>query len=810
MSARRAVVRWSVRLFRREWRQQLLVLGLVTVAVAAAVFGTALTYHAPSPQQAEFGRASARARLEPNRAGAIDNTVRDAFPSGAPYELITHRSVGVPGSTESLDVRAQDPHGRFGAPLVALRKGRYPVARDEVAMTTNAAKLLDTKLGSTVAIGDAPRRVVGIVENPTGLSDRFILEPIGAGTPVFVDVLFNATRDTVPAGLRPTPDSRGSAANVIEISLRGSTNDNVAAAGIGFAMATIVMLLVALVAAAGFVVIAQRRSRQLGMMAATGATDRHLRLVLVANGAIVGLAAAVAGTLLALVMWIVELPRLQVLVGHRFGRFDIPLWIVALGTLLAVLTATAAAWWPARVVARTPIVTALSGRPPAPRPVHRSTLGGVLMVAGGVAALNRGIDVKHDHATAWLVAVGTIAIAVGILLVAPAAVRLCGRVASSLPVGARVALRDIARYQARSSAALAAISLGLGIAIAVITISSAAEPTPGTGNLSSHQLLFTLHGTSPTVFVGKDPGSAPVVNAAALQRATDGANQVAAAIGGAHVVPLVGAALPSGGAKNNTALLLRRMSAQSFRYVDQLFVATPEVLRYLHLDAAVAASADVITSQTGALFVVTSDSRPERAAVAHVRLPAYTSAPRALITERGVQRFGLTPVPDAWLVEATHAISSASASQARRVAAASGLLVETRHVPAAFATARTIATVAGALLALGVLAMTVGLIRSEAAADVRTLAATGATSGTRRALSATTAGALALLAALVGTLGAYAALLAGYADRLKPLEHVPVTNLLIIVLGVPLLAAAAGWLLAGREPPTMSRQLVVA
>ena len=35
--ARRAVFRWGWRLFRREWRQQLLVFGLLTVAVAALV-----------------------------------------------------------------------------------------------------------------------------------------------------------------------------------------------------------------------------------------------------------------------------------------------------------------------------------------------------------------------------------------------------------------------------------------------------------------------------------------------------------------------------------------------------------------------------------------------------------------------------------------------------------------------------------------------------------------------------------------------------------------------------------------------------
>jgi putative ABC transport system permease protein len=46
-----------------------------------------------------------------------------------------------------------------------------------------------------------------------------------------------------------------------------------------------------------------------------------------------------------------------------------------------------------------------------------------------------------------------------------------------------------------------------------------------------------------------------------------------------------------------------------------------------------------------------------------------------------------------------------------------------------------LAPAAAALIALGVLAMAVGLIRAEAAGEVRTLTAIGATSMTRRALS---------------------------------------------------------------------------
>ncbi len=119
---------------------------------------------------------------------------------------------------------------------------------------------------------------------------------------------------------------------------------------------------------------------------------------------------------------------------------------------------------------------------------------------------------------------------------------------------------------------------------------------------------------------------------------------------------------------------------------------------------------------------------------------------------------------------------------------------------------RNWSTAAGILVALGVLAMTVGLIRSETAGDLRTLTATGASSSTRRTLTGATAGALALLGALLGTAGAYAALLAWHRSNLHPLTHVPVANLLIIVVGLPLVATAAGWLLAGREPAAIARQ----
>src|SRR6202451_4173274 len=137
-------------------------------------------------------------------------------------------------------------------------------------------------------------------------------------------------------------------------------------------------------------------------------------------------------------------------------------------------------------------------------------------------------------------------------------------------------------------------------------------------------------------------------------------------------------------------------------------------------------------------------------------------------------------------------LHAAQIAAAREVAARSGLVIESRNTQSSLATIRTAATAAGALIALGVLAMAVGLIRAEAAGDLRTLTAIGATSATRRTLTATTASTLALLGALLGSAAAYLALAAGHRSDISVLSRVPVLELAITIVGVPAAAAPAG------------------
>ena len=97
--------------------------------------------------------------------------------------------------------------------------------------------------------------------------------------------------------------------------------------------------------------------------------------------------------------------------------------------------------------------------------------------------------------------------------------------------------------------------------------------------------------------------------------------------------------------------------------------------------------------------------------------------------------------------------------------------------------------------------MSIGLIRSETAGELRTLTATGASS--RRAITATTARALGFFGAVLGIFAAYVGFIAFMrSDTLKGGESalistMSVDNLLYILVAMPIAAAVVACLEAG-------------
>jgi putative ABC transport system permease protein len=301
-------------MFRREWRQHILVIALLIVATGAAIASVTIAYNSGAADDAEFGSANNLLRFDgadPSRLDAGLAATRERFGT---IDVIGHRSLAVPGSVDPVEFRSQDPRGPYGRTRLALVRGSYPAGPGQIAVTDGVATLLGVEIGNPLSLDGRRRTVVGTVENPRDLSDEFALvSPSSAGAPDQVTVLVDADAGSVDAFLDgPVATERFAfAGNEFRESNRGAN------ALAMFSVATVFLLLATLVAAAGFAVIAQRRVRQLGALAAIGATENHLRLVLLTGGAVVGAIGALIGVILGLAS------------GSRSSRHSSPRWAIA-------------------------------------------------------------------------------------------------------------------------------------------------------------------------------------------------------------------------------------------------------------------------------------------------------------------------------------------------------------------------------------------------------------------------------------------------------------------------------------------------
>ena len=812
--ARRAVLRWAWRLFRREWRQQLLVLALLTVAVAATVLGAAVATNTPSsPNAATFGTADHLVNL-PGNDSRLDADVAALGQRFGTVEVIENQRLAT-GTTQDVQLRAQDPAGPYGRPMLDLVSGRYPAGPAEVALTAPVADLYNLHVGDVWQQNGADRRVVGLVENPNNLLDAFALVAPGqlGGPPDRVTVLFNAGPADLagyafPAGVTPqtpAPPSAGFSPEVVVL-----------------ASAIFGLIFIGLVATAGFTVLAQRRLRSLGMLSALGATHRHVRLVMIANGAVVGATAALVGAVVGLAAWYGYAPRLQNSTGHRIDPLHVPWWLIVTGMLLAVLTAVVAARRPARDVARLPVVAALSGQPAPPKAARRLAVPGIVLLVVGPVLLwfSGGWGSSGELKTLG----GLAATILGLLFVAPACLAILGLASRHAPVAVRLALRDLARYRARSGSALAAICFAVLLAVFISIVATArfADPIDYFGpNLAANQLIVYAPGVKQQGPVELPPQEqdrpkdlGPTADA--IANALDSTRRLeldTAAGGDVVLVEEVG----TPGAMDH-----------GFKsYGGLVYLATPEVLAHYGLDAnQIDPNADLLTSRSGlgemnnlALMGMKRGEPPpgcvpgsciDKPRIQTLRqLPTDISAPNLLVTGHGLSRLGLGSArqPAGWLVQTAEPLTSAQINTARQLTVAAGGTIETRSQNPSLDELRNGATAGGILIALGVLAMTVGLVRGESTGDLRTLTATGASRYIRRTLTGATAGSLGLLGAVLGTAAAYIAAICYYRSSLSTtVAYVPIADLIAVVIGLPLVATLGGWLFAGREPQAIARR----
>lgn len=182
--------------------------------------------------------------------------------------------------------------------------------------------------------------------------------------------------------LDPPPDSEIPMASKISGSSSGSGMRVTAALATVVAMA---MLEIVLLAGPAFAVGARRSRRQLGLLGTCGGDRRHIRAVVLAGGVVLGGAGAVLGTVAGLGLTAAFRPLIEDFAGRRFGSIELhPLELVGIA-VIGLITGVLAAFAPAVVAGRQSVLESLTGRRGVRRSSRVMPVLGVIALGLGIA-----------------------------------------------------------------------------------------------------------------------------------------------------------------------------------------------------------------------------------------------------------------------------------------------------------------------------------------------------------------------------------------------------------------------------------------
>ncbi|MFF9507124.1 FtsX-like permease family protein [Streptomyces sp. NPDC014724] len=587
------------------------------------------------------------------------------------------------------------------------------------------------------------------------------------------------------------------------------------------------VLEIVLLAGPAFAVGARRSRRQLGLLGTCGGDKRHVRAVVLGGGLVLGGIGAVTGVVLGLGLTAAFQPMIENWAGHRFGSLTIaPLELLVIAAI-GLITGLLAAFAPAIVASRQSVLESLTGR----RGVRRSSrvlpvLGACVLAFGAAIALYGGTS-----GNATLVVAGSMVAELGLLGCIPVIVGLLGRLGRRLPLGPRMALRDAARNRGRTAPAVAAVMAAVAgsVAVATYTSSHSAELeynyipslTKGTIVVSSfdekaaerllpartaverNMAVTSGHADFQRVWAGSDCNH--------YEENHCGSLELVRPTGKAHSCPLtrkgakeLAARLSADEHKKlmrSPACLTDVMASGLFSTDESNIVVADAALldTYVKLDDPAAAKAlaagtpvllNPVYAENGEVTVKAVHQYSEkdktygkqhpgkaRTTVDKLKVyvaPAkYASTPgiRMILPERTAERLGLHTRAAGSAYAVAHAPTNAEDQRVSDAIeqAGGGIWVQSEYgLGQQDNTVLLILSLFAGVVTLGAAAITTGLAKADAEADLNTLSAVGAPPGVRRKLS----GFQCLVVALTGVvLGTLAGLVPAVALRLVDLRE---------------------------------------
>jgi len=508
---------FAIRLARREVRRRpgrtLLVMLLVALPVCGMTMVTVLvrTNNDSGAESfaREFGQADLvastlpagvilpgsgeRVRVEkPGAAVAGSNALPTAtFPPGTQV-VRTHdfvsgftglvSSKGVARLAHATDLDLNDPIAKG---IVLLRSGRFPTHAGEALLSPSLARAFNVHVGDTLTLANPhwTEKVVGTGVLATNWTDGLIavrgneLSHAGGQQTGLLELV------DLPG--HPTDSQLAAYSNQFQSRLDGSSQSTTTKVNWILVAGIIALAIVGIVISGAFAVGARRQLVTLGQLSSNGADEHLLRRTLSLQGLLSGAIGSVVGFAVGVVALIALKHDLANMIHHDPGHL---IWSVrdALAILVTgVITATVAAFIPARSAARVPVLAALAGRRPLGRIPKSLVPTGIALFAGGVfvlALVAAASGNGNGNGLAASAVFGGALVLSGACCASSAVIAGLGSVARRARGSMRVAMRSVVRSRARSAAvvmALAAMNAGaIAIATGIDSHTGGAAATP--------------------------------------------------------------------------------------------------------------------------------------------------------------------------------------------------------------------------------------------------------------------------------------------------------------------------------------------